>query len=36
MVLVAGEVRTDVWVDVEALARQVIRDIGYDNPAFRF
>ena len=36
MVLVAGEVRTDVWVDVEALARQVIRDIGYDNPAFGF
>ena len=36
MALIAGEVRADVWVDVEALARRVICDIGYDNPAFGF
>ncbi|MEL0625195.1 S-adenosylmethionine synthetase N-terminal domain-containing protein, partial [Marinomonas arenicola] len=29
MVLVAGEVRTDAWVDIEEIARGVIRDIGY-------
>ncbi len=29
--IVAGEVTTDAWVDIEALARAVINDIGYDN-----
>ncbi len=29
--IVAGEVTTDAWVDIEALARDVINDIGYDN-----
>ena len=29
--IVAGEVTTTAWVDIEALARQVINDIGYDN-----
>ncbi|MCX7563050.1 methionine adenosyltransferase [Xanthomonadaceae bacterium XH05] len=29
--IVAGEVTTDAWVDIEALARGVINDIGYDN-----
>ena len=28
---VAGEVTTTAWVDIEALARKVINDIGYDN-----
>jgi len=29
--IVAGEVTTSAWVDIEALARKVINDIGYDN-----
>ena len=29
--IVAGEVTTTAWVDIEALARQVINDIGYNN-----
>ena len=29
--IVAGEVTTTAWVDIEALARKVINDIGYDN-----
>lgn len=29
--IVAGEVTTEAWVDIEALARKVINDIGYDN-----
>jgi S-adenosylmethionine synthetase len=29
MVIVGGEVTTSSWVDVEALARNVIKDIGY-------
>ena len=36
MVLVAGEVRASVWVDIEALTRQVVCDIGYDNSSFGF
>jgi S-adenosylmethionine synthetase len=31
MVLVAGEVSTTAWVDLEDLARQTINDIGYDS-----
>ena len=29
--IVAGEVTTSAWVDIEALARKVINQIGYDN-----
>ncbi|MHB8425683.1 MAG: methionine adenosyltransferase [Gammaproteobacteria bacterium] len=29
MVIVAGEVTTDAWVDLEQLVRKVIKDIGY-------
>ncbi|TCT23457.1 methionine adenosyltransferase [Thermomonas haemolytica] len=29
--IVAGEVTTSAWVDIEALAREVINGIGYDN-----
>ncbi|MCS5707428.1 methionine adenosyltransferase [Candidatus Berkiella cookevillensis] len=36
MALIGGEVRTNAWVDIEAITRQVIRDIGYDNPEFGF
>lgn len=31
MVLVAGEITTSAWVDIEETARHVIRDIGYDS-----
>jgi len=31
MALVAGEVTTSAWVDVEALARQTILDVGYNS-----
>src|SRR5438045_9079886 len=31
MVLVGGEVTTSAWVDVENIAREVIRDIGYNS-----
>ena len=36
MVLVAGEIRTRGWVDVEAVAREVIQSIGYDDPHLGF
>ena len=36
MVLVSGEVRTDAWVDIEEITRQVIVDIGYDNSSLGF
>ena len=29
--IVAGEVTTSAWVDIESLARKVINDIGYNN-----
>jgi S-adenosylmethionine synthetase len=29
--IVAGEITTSAWVDIEALARKVINDIGYNN-----
>ena len=31
LVVLAGEIRTDAWVDVDRLARQVISDIGYGS-----
>ena len=36
MVLVAGEMRVNVWVDIEGIARRVVRDIGYDRPEYGF
>ena len=36
MVLVAGEVRTNAWVDIEEIARGVIRDIGYNSSDMGF
>ena len=36
MVMIAGEMRTNAWVDVEAVARQTIRNIGYDDPMLGF
>lgn len=36
MVLLAGEITTNAWVDTEALVRQTLCDIGYDNPECGF
>lgn len=36
MVLVAGEITTDAWVDIEQIARQIIREIGYNSSAMGF
>jgi len=36
MVLIAGEITTTAWVDIEELARKVIRHIGYTDPALGF
>ncbi len=36
LVIVGGEITTRTWVDVEQIARDVIKDIGYDNAAFGF
>jgi S-adenosylmethionine synthetase len=36
MVLIAGEITTSAWVDTEYLAREVIRDIGYNNSSMGF
>jgi transcriptional regulator with XRE-family HTH domain len=30
--IVAGEITTSAWVDLEAITRKVILDIGYDSP----
>ena len=34
--IVAGEVTTSAWVDIESLARKVINGIGYDNSSVGF
>lgn len=36
MVLVGGEITTKAWVDVEEIARHVIRDIGYNSSQMGF
>lgn len=36
MVLVGGEITTSTWVDVDSIARQVIKDIGYDSSDMGF
>ena len=36
MVILAGEITTDAWVDTENLVRNVVRDIGYDDPEIGF
>lgn len=36
MVMVAGEIATTSWVDIEALVREVLKEIGYDSDAIGF
>jgi S-adenosylmethionine synthetase len=36
MVIVAGEITTKALVDIPAVVRQTIKDIGYDDPAVGF
>ncbi len=36
LVMLSGEVRSKAFVDVQEIARQVIREIGYTDPALRF
>ncbi len=36
LVIVAGEVTTDAWVDIEQIARQTITDIGYNHADLGF
>jgi S-adenosylmethionine synthetase len=36
MVLVGGEITTETYVDVPALIRKIVHDIGYTNPHFGF
>ena len=36
MVLVAGEVRTNAWVDIEEITRGVVREIGYNSSEMGF
>lgn len=36
MILVGGEITTNTWVDVEHLARDVVKKIGYDDAALGF
>ena len=36
MILVGGEITTTTWVDVDEIARQVVKDIGYDSSEMGF
>jgi S-adenosylmethionine synthetase len=36
MVVVAGEITTKALIDISAVARQAIKDIGYDDPTIGF
>ncbi len=36
MIIVAGEIRTQAYVDVPAIVREVLREIGYDRAKYGF
>jgi S-adenosylmethionine synthetase len=36
MVIIAGEVTTSAWVDLEAIVRQTVREIGYNSSVIGF
>ncbi|MEG2501345.1 MAG: S-adenosylmethionine synthetase N-terminal domain-containing protein, partial [Oscillospiraceae bacterium] len=36
MIFVMGEITTDCYTDIPAIARRTVRRIGYDNPQFGF
>lgn len=36
MVLVAGEITTNAWVDIEQLTRHIINEVGYNKPNLGF
>jgi len=36
MVMIAGEISTKAWVDMEKIARDTVLQIGYNNPALGF
>ena len=36
LVVLSGEVTTEAYVDVQAIAREVVREIGYTDPRLRF
>ena len=36
LVICSGEVRTNGWIDVQQIARRVIRDIGYTKASYKF
>lgn len=36
LVMIAGEITTNAWVDMEQLARNTIKNIGYNNPEYGF
>ena len=36
MVFIAGEIRTNAWIDTEGLARETINEIGYNHPELGF
>lgn len=36
MVIVSGEIRTQAYVDVQAIVRDVLKDIGYDRAKYGF
>ena len=36
LILVAGEITTDTYVDIKSVARETVREIGYDDPKYGF